>query len=95
MGNMYPVGMAQILSGKNRPMSGKMNNPANPTPTRTKEWALMLQVACWKKIAPGLSDGHSAEHTAITGNANASIPIRIRVGAEYFGLMKFICLYSS
>jgi hypothetical protein len=44
----------------------------------------------------GLSVGHSEEHTAITGKVNASTPIIISMGDEYFGTAKFIssfCLY--
>jgi hypothetical protein len=44
----------------------------------------------------GLSVGHREEHTAITGKVNASNPISINMGDEYFGLAKFIyrfCLY--
>jgi hypothetical protein len=37
MGNMYPAGMTYIISEINRPMSDRMNNPANPPPTRKKE----------------------------------------------------------
>ena len=96
MGKRYPAGMESILSAINIPIRGTVKSADNPTPIETKEWEVIPQFAGRIKITPGLSVGHSEEHTAIVGKVNASTPINISIGDEYFGLAKFIyrfCLY--
>ena len=90
MGKRYPVGMESILLAINIPIRRRVTSADNPIPIEIKEWVVIPQFACWKKITPGLSVGHSEEHTAITGKVNASTPINISMGDEYFGLAKFI-----
>jgi hypothetical protein len=93
MGKGYPAGMESILLTINIPIRDRVKSADNPTPRKKKEWVVIPQFACWKKITPGLSVGHKEEQTAITGKVNASNPMTIIIGAEYFGLTRFIYRY--